>query len=269
MIFGYILAGLGLLFGFGSSAFEGFEHHASGDIARSLNGHGAKVSVETRAVGLNALGGHFKRVTIHAKEFSTPGLPLFTEPELSKGGKIDELRLDLSNFDLGYLHVRQLSSSIFNCRYDFGLAMRKRKIRLSQSGEGMGSVTINIPDLERFILKKYHEIKSVHVAADHGHVHVWGYGEFIIIHTNFDVTADLVPSTGYQFSLANATITFDGHAADEVSKNALLTTLNPVVDLKKDLHLYDAIFVNRIVVDSDSVTASGITRIPTDPDPSH
>lgn len=262
MIFGYLLAGLGLLFGLGGIGSSYFERKAAADIGHSLKGTHVQVRVETRAVGLNELGGHFKRVTIEAADFSTPGLPLFTEPQLPKSGKIDDLRIVLHNFELRNLHIKELFSDIPDCRYDFGLAVHKNRIRLSQSGVGVGSVVIEQSDLEKFILAKYPSIKTVHVKIADGKVHVWGFGEFIVIRTNFDVVAAITAQGGDKLALADSTITFDGKAADEASKAALLQTLNPVVDLNRDLGLYGAISVLKIEMTNGELKATGSTTIP-------
>ncbi len=223
------------------------------------------MQIETRAVGLNELGGHFKRVTIEAADFSTVGLPLFTEPQLPKSGKIDDLRIVLHNFNLRNLHIRELSSDIPDCRYDFGLAVHKNRIRLSESGVGTGSVVIEEGDLQRFILTKYPSIKTVHVRIADGKVHVWGYGEFIVIRTNFDVVASIVAPGGDKLALADAAIMFDGNPADEGSRAALLQVLNPVVDLDRDLALYDAISVSKIEMEKGELIAYGSTKIPNQP----
>jgi hypothetical protein len=265
VIFAYLLAGLGFLFGLGGYASTSFEHKAANDIKSELSGPHVRVSVQTRAVGLNAVAGHLKRVTITASDFSTPGLPLFTESNLPKSGKIDDLRIILSDFSLKNLHIARLESKIPDCYYDFDLALKKQQIRLSQSGTGEGSVTIKARDLEQFILKKYHEIKTVHVALENGNAHVWGYGEFIVIHTNFDVLASLQAIDGTKLVLTDATISFDGHQADEMARKVLLDTLNPVVDLDKDLGLYGAISVTDIQLDKGEIRAKGVTKIPEDP----
>ncbi len=259
------MAGLGLLFGLGGLGLSLFEHHAAHDIRQTLKGDHVEVRIDTRAVGLEATSGHFKRVTIEASHFSTSGLPLFTEPGLSRSGKIDDLRIVLHDFNLRKLHIQELSSSIPNCRYDFGLAARKNRIRLSESGSGLGKVQIRQSDLEAFILSKYSSIKTVHVELSGGKAHVWGYGEFIVIRTNFDVVASLAPIGGDKLALADAVITFDGHPADDLSKKALLDTLNPVVDLNRDLGLYGAISVTNVNLENGELDAEGITKIPEHP----
>jgi hypothetical protein len=265
MIFGYILAGLGFLFGLGGIGTTQFEHRAANDIRRSLTGDHVQVHIETRAVGLDALNGHLKRVTILATNFATSGLPLFTDPKLPKSGKVDELRIVLHNFDLKGLHIEELSSTIPDCRYDFGLALRKNRIRLSESGVGSGTVLISESDLEHFIVAKYKQIKTVNVKIADGKVHVWGFGEFIIIRTNFDVVAHLASPNGNTLVLSDADITFDGRPADEQSRKTLLDVLNPVVDLNRDLGLYGAISVTKIELANGMLRAEGATRIPVRP----
>jgi hypothetical protein len=265
LIFAYLLAGLGLLFGVGSAAQQEFERQAATEIRTKLSGPQAAVQVRTRAVGIHAAEGRLKRVTIFAQHFSTPGLPLFTQPELGKSGRVDELVIHLDDFLLRGLKIKTLRASIPDCRYDFGLAVRKKMIRLSQSGNGTGEVMIQDADLEPFILAKYHEIKQVQVRVQHGLVHVSGYGEFLIISTHFEVVASLESRGGTQLVLSNAQITFDGKPADPLSQKALLDTLNPVVDLNRDLSLYDAIHVRSVLLENGVITAKGDTRIPVQP----
>lgn len=265
MLFGFILAGFALLFGAGAAETRHLEQLAATDIKSKLEGPRAKVDVRTRAVGLKALSGHLKRVMISASDFTAPGLPLFTEPELSQSGRIDDLRIELRNFALGALGIAELSSSIPDCRYDLGLAINHGKIRLSKSGLGTGSVTVTAGALEPFILHKYREIKSVHVEIGNGHVRVSGYGEFLIIHTQFEVEATISPVEGTKLYLTDAQITFDGKPADPLSKKALLDTLNPVVDLNKDLRLYGAIEVEKVSLDKGVLRADGTTSIPNRP----
>ena len=264
MIF-LLFAGAGLLFGLGSSQGAYFERKVAEDIRSKLQGEHRKVEVRSRLVGLNALVGHLKRVTITASDFSTPGLPLFTEPDHPKSGAIDELRIELLNFDLKNLHIDRLYSSIPDCRFDFGQAVFHNRIRLTRSGTGRGSVQVSERNLEYFILKKFHEIKEVHVKIGGGRVAVSGYGEFLLLSTHFAVDATLSAVGGTRVNLTDAHISFDGKAADELSSRALLSVLNPVVDFDRDLLLYGAISLDRIKLENAVLVAEGRTMIPAKP----
>jgi hypothetical protein len=262
-----VVAGLfGAVLYFGTAAeVRRFESLAAKEIQSKLEGPDAKVTVRSKLNGFAGLGGDLSTVTIRASDFTTDGLPLFTEPELSKRGRVRDLRLILERFNLGGLDVARLEARIPDCRYDFGLAVKKHKIRLSKSGEGSGFVEVGQEALERFVLRKFHEIKTVKIRLADDRVFVEGYGEFIVFNTGFSVEARLVTSDGIRLSLADAKIVLDGKEADEAQRKVLLDTLNPVVDLDKDLNLYGAVTVERILLQNGVLRAEGKTRIPIRP----
>lgn len=240
---------------------------AAKDIKSKLEGPHAVVTVKTKPHGLlGHLSGDLSRVTITAKHFTTGGLPLFTEPDRSTQGKAKKVEISLEDFQISGLRIESLNATIPDCRFDFPLAKRKGQIRLSRSGTGVGSVVILAPDLEKFILAKFHEIKRVSVHLDNGRVRVEGYGEFLVVKANFSVDAQLTPIDGGKLSLADAHISLDNQPASDVAAEALLQTLNPVVDLDKDLHLYGAIKVDKVDLEDERLVASGATTIPVLPD---
>lgn len=250
----------------GGAEVRHFESLAARDIKSKLRGGHAKVSVKTVPHGLfGHLSGDLDRVTITAKDFETDGLPLFTEPDRSQKGRARKLNIELENFMLSGLRVETLRASIPECRYDFPLATRHGQIRLSRSGTGMGSVSILAPDLEAFILRKFHEIKRVSVHLDKGRAVVEGYGDFLIVKANFRVDAKLMAADKAKISLADAHIALDGLPATDSASAALLQTLNPIVDLDNDLHLFGAIQVADVQLDNDRLVASGSTTIPVKP----
>ena len=261
-----ILLGLGLIFGIGRHQVRSLEDSAARELAGKLGGALRQVSVRTEPTWiLSGLWGDMRSVTIEAAKFSTVGLPFFTEPERSTKGKVRELKLVLDDFRLGTLQVEHLDAEIPDCRFDFDLAARKRTFRLSKSGLGSGRVRIQERPLEEFILKKFHEIKSVHVDILDGKVLVTGYGEFLVISTNFSVEASLSSPDGSKINLVEATVLFDKRPAGASGTEVLLKTLNPVVDLQQDLGLLDTIFVQGIELKNDRLEAWGKAKIPTKP----
>lgn len=263
MILAYIIAGLGLLFGFGAAEVHRFENAAAHEIQGKLQGEHSRVEVHTKTSGIfEAARGELRQVDISASDFSTPGLPLHTEPERSKRGRVRQLNLVLSNFYLAGLRVDSLQATIPECRFDLGLAMKKGTIRLSQSGVGTGNVQIKDSDLGAYILKKFHDIKQATVRIKDGKVDVRGYGEFILLKSDFHVVADLLPTSATQISLANAEISFHDQPAERASAEMLMKTLNPVVDLDRDLKLEGAISLRGVRLRDGWLEAWGDTRIP-------
>jgi hypothetical protein len=142
------------------------------------------------------------------------------------------------------------------------LALKKGQIRLSKSGTGTGEVRISEKALERFVLTKFREILSVSIRCERGWVWIEGVGEFLVIKTAFRVLAKLEPLNGNKLMLVQARVAFDGLPVDKEVADAVLQTLNPVVDLDKDLSLHGAIVVHSVSSENGFLTASGATTIP-------
>ena len=153
------------------------------------------------------------------------------------------------------------TASIPNCRFDFALARSKRKIRLSRSGTGPGEVRILIKDLAPFILKKYPEIQEVTVEPEGDRVRVKGRGQFLILNASFDILAR-VGTDGGTLRLEDCRIMMNGEKPDQASEQALINTLNPVIDFAKDLDLLDAVRAERVQVINNAVIVSGQVKIP-------
>jgi hypothetical protein len=250
-------------FGLGAQELHKFEALAARDIESKLSGEAMKVEVKAQPTGLiGAAWGDLAQVTIRAAHFSTEALPLFTEPKRSKKGVVRQLDLVLNDFTLAGLRIEHLEASIPDCRFDLALALSKKQIRLSRSGVGTGRVRILERDLEAFILKKFKEIKRVAVKIDKYKVFVEGYGEFLIVQSDFLVIANLTPLDGNKLVLTDAVILLNGHRADEAASQALLSTLNPVVDLDRDLQLHGAIHVRGLRLQEGVLEAWGDTKIP-------
>ena len=258
-----LIAGLLFAFGIGSDQVRTFERLAANEIKSKLIGDQASVSVSCKLNGFvgGALG-DLKSATIKARNFSTNGLPLFTEPQRSKRGIIRSLNLELTNFELAGLRVEQLSATIPDCRFDYDLAVKRKSIRLSKSGTGDGVVRVRADALEAFILRKFREIKTVKVMLSPGQIKVSGYGEFLLIQTNFEVLAKLSSPDGTSLFLTKTQINFDGNPAGDQASKVLLDTLNPVVSFPADLGLYDAVRVRKIVIGDGFLEAYGDTKIP-------
>ncbi len=244
-----------------------FEQGAAKDIAARLQGEQKSVKVQVRLEGvLEGSQGRLRSARIEARDFHVEGLPLFTERDRPQNGFIGVLELRLYDFSLRALAIKELGADLFQCRYDFGLAKRERRVRLSHSGTGPGYALVTEEALERFLLSKYPEIKSVSVRLKKYKAFVEGYGEFLIAQSRFYVIADLQARQGTQIWLSNAIVFLDGKRASPEMERALLNVINPVLDLDKDLGLYGALQLSRVDIQEGMLVARGIARIPERPE---
>jgi hypothetical protein len=261
---GYLALLCGLAGGLGLAGAEErrFERAAAHEISSRLEGRSRTVSVNARPAGLGAVWGELDSVTIRARGFEVGGLPLYTEPDRSTAGKAHRLELELDDFRLRGLRVDALRATVPGCRYDFPLALRNRTFRLSRSGEGSGWVRVLDRDLPGFLLAKYPEIKRISVRVDRGHAWVEGFGEFLVVTTEFTVIARLGVRDGTKIVLEDAKVWFDWRRADALAARAVLDALNPVVDLDADLGLEGAMQVEEVELPDGAIVARGRTRIP-------
>jgi len=265
-MFGFLIALIGVVSGAAKLEVRAFEEAAAKEISTKLEGESKSVNIQTKLNGvIGGPLGDLKEVSIFARSFSTPGLPLFTEPDRSAYGRIGILRIELEDFTLKGLRIQSLSATIPQCRYDYGLAIAKKQMRLSRSGIGHGEVKILAPDLEKFILHKFKDIKKVAVKIEKDKVFVEGYGEFALLTTNFLVIATLEFPEGNRLELANARIFFDDKPADAASSRILLAKLNPVVHFDHDLGLLDAITLKGVKLQDGVLRGWGDTKIPVHP----
>jgi hypothetical protein len=259
-----LILGAGLLLGgFAGREVRSFERAAAADIASRLQGDSKEVKVGVELDGpFRAATGRLAVATITARNFSLESLPLFTEPERSKKGRVDVLRLRLYDFNLRGLRIQELSADINDCRYDYNLAIREKKVRLSKSGFGPGYARVDAKALEDFILHKYSEIKSIKVQLKKYKVFVEGTGDFLLFKSNFYVIADLVPRNGTELWLENTIVFMDGVRVRDGSERALLQALNPVIDENKDLKLYGALRMERVAIHDGYLELFGTATIP-------
>lgn len=253
---------LGIFGGFiaGAAITADFERAAAREIRGKL-GQEAKVKVRTRA-SFGIVEGAFVAVRIEASGFTTDGLPLFTEPEKSKAGKIGRLELSLKDFTLRGLKVDKLEVNIPKCRYDRTLALTRKTFRLTESGEGLGSVEVSANALATFAMRKYKEIRNVTIKLRDDRCTVEGTVQILFVSAPFRAEGKLVSPDGSKLEIADATIAFNGQPASDTAREGILKALNPIVDLDKDLGLFGAMRVERIGLQNDVLRAEGPTHIP-------
>jgi hypothetical protein len=247
---------------FGTGVVKSTENSVAADIASRLAGPGKSVRVATRFMEpLGILDGTLVWATIIAKDFAVEGLPFFLEAK-RRNGKIGTLRFRFSNFDLNGLHVEELSADIPSCRYDLALARQKKIVRLSDAGVGRGYVKVAERPLEAFVRKKFPSLRNVSLRLTKHKVFAKGTAALVFGKVELDLSADLVPLNKTEIWLSNARIFLNGVRARGETADALLATLNPVLDANRDLNLHSAIHFDAIRVSEGYVEATGLATVP-------
>jgi len=248
---------------FGGVTKADFERAAARDLKTVLRGD-AQVRVTTRP-NLATVGGTLPSAKIEASAFSANGLPLFTVPSLSQSGKLDRLVIQLREFDLRGLRVERLEALIPGCRFDLNLAINHKKIRLSRSGEGTGTVQIRARDLEQFVLKKYPAVKAIQMTLQNDRIRVVAEADLGNTRLKFSIDGRMESADGRSLRLVDPVAEINGSPASAASAKALANSINPVLHLDRDLGLYGAVDITTIKLDGNRLIATAATRIPASP----
>lgn len=258
------LGAIGLFGLFGGSEVHRYERDAARDLSSMLGGPSRKVAVTTRPRGLCGYAtGDLARATIDASLFDTPELPLFTEPDRPKDGRLGRLELRLHDFTLAELHVESLSANIPSCRYDLRLARSARKIRLSESGEGEGQVLLSQDDLAGYAAFKYPFLKGLRVRLlPAGLLEMNGVADMLAFQAPFEASGRLALDGPRKIILLDPHMSMNGWPVDAKTLDSLLGRVNPLIDLDRDLHLHGAMDLTSLEVLDGFVQAWGIARVP-------
>lgn len=261
---------LGLL-GFGLFRFANFEVHrfelsAERDFAQMLNCPASHVNFRAK-VGPEAAFGDVHSVQIRARDFQIQGMPIFVEPKYSRKGQLRSLNLELLGFRMRNLAVNRLTAELKDCRFDFAYAVRHHRLRLTRSGEGIGTVEVDSASLENFILAKYKEVQTVKVDLQRDKLTVEGKGKLFGLLTDFYVVGRVEAVRGTQINLVHARALLNGRVASPSVVQALLKVLNPLIDLDGDLGLDGAAQAQEVAIKDGYLTATGRFLVPQLKDP--
>ncbi|MDQ2986017.1 MAG: DUF2993 domain-containing protein [Armatimonadota bacterium] len=255
------LAGAAIL----ESSWTRIERAAAADLAGSLGVSVDNVSVRAAPDGLvGSMMGRVDEVVIEAHGFSVDGMPLFCEPGLSTAGRLGLLKLSLSDFVIRDLPVKRLETAIPRNRFALGL-LQKGVVRLSRSGEGVGTVTLDEAGLAKYMLARFDMLEAVDVRLEKYKVFVAGRASFGFVRRSFEVIADLEIAGKRQLVIAKPIVFIEGRRIRDGSEVALANAFNPVLDIDRDLGLAGAFDMQALVIRDGTVTISGAARIPNRP----
>lgn len=239
------------------------ERAAGADIKGILNAERVSVTAKSDGILGTALG-QLESVTIEASGFEVDGMPLFTDPKLSRRGKLRQLEIVLKDFVIRDLPVIELRCDIPDNRFALGL-LREGKVRLTKSGEGFGSVVIDEEGLERYMLARFKVAESIDIKLDRYKLFAKGTASLAMFRRNFEIICDLAIEDKRRLVIANPVTFIEGKRVRDGSDSALLRAFNPVLDLDRDLGLHGAFDMETILIKGGIATIKGKARIPVRP----
>jgi len=256
------LALFAIILTLGRGAIREIEKNAAREIRQRIGNGTFTVRIEPD--GVDGLAhGRLKTLTVLACDFTLNGLPFTLEPERPPSGRIKQFVMEMTNANLRGLRAERAIAIIPEVYYDKSLALRKRIFRLSATGIGACEIVVSETDLAAYIVRKYAPyIREVAVQITPNQTTVQGVASLFVGEVRFKAIGTLAPRDGRYLDLAEVQIEIEGANLPPESANLLRQFLNPIIDIERDLGLYDGLAIDTVISEPGKMRARGMVWIP-------
>lgn len=255
---GYALIGLAIFSGLMTGRAQ---YAASRDLRHALPGADVMVRVDSRGVLGMALGQAF-RVRVDGSGFAATSLPFFIEPGGGPTAEARHLQLHLSNITLAGLPVRLLDADIPFVRVDATRALFSGHLTLRSAEPGKGTAILTEAGLARFLASRHPELTNVEVRIDLAGIAVRARTGLVLGSTEIEMRAGLQVRDGRYLDAVDPRVRVGGREVPEPLKTRLLAVMNPVLDVERDLHLGDWLYVTGLELRQGDVVVHARVTIP-------
>ncbi|MCS7273623.1 MAG: hypothetical protein NZ550_05695 [Fimbriimonadales bacterium] len=246
----------------GRGALREVEKTAAREIRQRIGSGTIRVRIEPDGID-GLLRGRLHRLTVYARDFTLNGLPFTLEPERPRTGLIKQFVLLIENASLRGLRAEYATAIIPEVFYDRSLALAKRIFRLSATGVGACEIVVNEHDLAAYIRAKYARfIREVAVQISPQQTVVQGVALLLGSEVRFRAVGKLAPREGRFLDLAEMQVDIEGASLPAQSAELLRQFLNPIIDVERDLGLYDGLAIDVVQSEVGRMRAQGRVWIP-------
>ncbi|MFQ3611154.1 MAG: LmeA family phospholipid-binding protein [Fimbriimonadales bacterium] len=254
------LAVIAILLTLGRGAVREWEKTAERELQSVIGG---KVDLRIQPDEDGLFQGRLKRLVVDAREFALNGFPFTLEPERPRTGHIQKFILQMRSARLRGLRAESAYAEIPDVYYDRQLALSKRIFRLSATGIGNAVIVVNEDDLADYIVRKYAPyLREISVAITPEQTTVQGQAVFFGNRVQFRAVGKLAPREGVYLDLAEAQLEIEGGELPPQSVEILRQWLNPIIDLDRDLGIYDGLRVDAVLSEVGRMRVLGKIWIP-------
>jgi hypothetical protein len=254
----YVLIGLTFLSAF---AQRRVEHAADRDIRREVHGGYVKTMVRSRGI-FGLLVGESSTTRIAGAGFLTQDLPFKLEPGGGSRARVGKLELDFRDFTLRTLPLRSLRATIPAVTLDVNQALWNDRIVLRSAGEGTAVAVVDEAGLRMFVAQKYPQYKDLELRLTPGTASLSAQAALFGLPARVEATGGVQVRDGRYLDAVNTIMRLNGKEAAASLTQSIVRTLNPVLDIDKDLGLGGYIYMTRAEIGQGILTVFGRATIP-------
>ncbi|MGC8667012.1 MAG: LmeA family phospholipid-binding protein [Chthonomonadales bacterium] len=255
---GYALIGLALFSGLMTGRAQ---YAARRDLHHALPGAKLSVRVDSRGVFGMALGRAY-RVRIEASDFGAASLPFTLEPGGGPTAEARHLQLHLRDIVLAGLPVKLLDADIPFVKVDAGRALFSGHLTLRSAEAGTGTAILTEDGLARFLASRHPELTNVRVVIGISGISVSARTGLLLGMADIEMQAGLAVREGRYLDAVSAKVSVGGREVPASLAARLLAVMNPVLDVERDLHLGDWLYVTGLELQQGAALVRARVTIP-------
>ncbi len=244
-------------------AYDKAKHSAEREIRLAFSDRGSiRATIrEEGPFGLFANDVH--ALDVYGDGVSADRLPLVRIPKTGWKGRINHVRLHLTNVTIAGVQAASVETDIRGVTFDIGHALYKGRLVVRDSGSGPISITLTRAMLKAYIEHKYSKSLS-HISTEMDGDKFSMSGDIVLISspTPFRMSGRAAVTDSSKIELDDCTITLNNKPIDATGTRALLAIYNPILDIEKDFHLGNIMKVSRVHGSGDAIVIEGIANIP-------
>jgi hypothetical protein len=240
------------------------ERAAERQILQQLGGSGqVRVHIEPRWGALGVWLARADTITVRASGFHAAEVPFFTEtPVPAWQGRAESVQIVLERFSLRGFPVHRLEATIPDVSLDSRAAAFRLKIRLFGAGWGEGRVTLDEEDLTAFVRRRLPEVHSPRVRVTASEISITGELAALLTTWRFEARGRVALRDGRQVVIDNVQVSVEGENLPPAVVQKMVSALNPVLDVERDLNLGSMFLVERAEQEEGFVKLIGRATVP-------
>ncbi|MCS6829527.1 MAG: LmeA family phospholipid-binding protein [Armatimonadota bacterium] len=240
------------------------ERAAERQILQQLGGSGqVYVDIQPRWGALGALLARAESIRVYASDFRAAQMPFFAEPPIPGWrGKAEKVQIVLEDFYLSGVAVRRLEALIPNVSLDSRAATFRLRIRVFGAGWGAGQVVLDEEGLGEFVKRRLPEVRYPQVRVTPSEIRIVGELAALLTAWRFEAWGQVGIHNGRQVVIENVQVAVEGENLHPAVVQKVVSTLNPVIDLERDLRLGSAFIAERVELGDGFLKLVGRATIP-------
>lgn len=256
--FGMAVLGLAL---FSAFASERVRQAAKHDLQAAVPGSRLYVRIEPRGIFGMATGQAW-RARVSGGHFATDHLPFHLEPGGGILATVRHLELDLHDVTLRDLHVETLRADIPFVKADGPRALFGGHLTLRGAQDGVGAAVLSAEGIRSFLAKRRPQFQEVRIELTPGEAIVSARAPFLGAMIQLEARGGVEIVDGRFLNAAPNVVMMNGKPLEREAGAALIRSLNPIIDVDRDLGLGDWLYVTGAEIGDGILTVRGRVTIP-------